>query len=228
MSYGEYYAKSIENDKKQQSAKKLARSEIFNYFFVYITSFALCMLFCGSLFLVLRYGVFLAKLFGFDIRFLLYTVWLFLSLPVISGCFGFCFEFSVTHSRKSIKMFSCFSSFEEFAKSAKLSLYIIVSFCVCLFPFILFAALPYKLDFDEKGILIFEVLSLFLLICGVFCWLSLIAEGRITRKTVYFFLSFIFHLILVYFSRGAWLLWLLPYGGISYKFFISCKEETST
>jgi hypothetical protein len=94
-----------------------------------------------------------------------------------------------------------------------------------LFPFAFTAALPYIFHTEDKITLIYEILSLFLLVAGSLMWLSFVYKKKITRENVYFFLSFIIHYAIAYFTKGIYLLYLFPYVWVAFDKMVNGKEK---
>lgn len=222
MDFGAFYKDSIRFDTARKSAKKCARQLISDHFFTLAAGAFLGLSFAFGMYYAFRFFAFLLSATGRDFNFPLMFAAYFLAFPGILGTIRF---FTLFHQTGKADFYAIFHSFftpKEFGRSLSRSLFCLVSLAFALSPFALCAAAPYAFAAGEKVILVFEILSFFLLTAGILAWLSFITERRLKREIADFYLSFLLHLAVAFLTKGVYLIFLVPYICLS---FIFLKEK---
>ncbi|NLN55817.1 MAG: hypothetical protein GX148_05915 [Clostridiales bacterium] len=204
---------------KRKNAKSKAREKLSERFFTFIAGVLLGFAFCFGVFYSFRLLAFLLTAVKADLDYLFYVTVYFITFPVISGTVKYCCVFLLTGKVNLYIIFAGFYSVESFVKSLENSLLCLVALLFLLFPFLLSAAIPYIFMTPDRVTLVFEVISLFLLIGGIVYWLSFVSSGNLKREYASFYLSFLLHYVIAYFTKGIYLLFLFPYICVSFYYY---------
>lgn len=202
------YNDSVNADETRKKIKKEARDEYSKRFFTYISASFLVAVFFG-------FCVSVSRLISFASDSAAIVTAFFACFPALKGMFVFC-ENTVTSGKRDFGLLFSFlyspgrfvSSFGESLKAAVTLIWALTPFCVTSF-----ALSGY--GFGIKYKLLLEILSLFLLFYGAFYWMSYTVFGKTDRESVSFVCSFTLHFVIIYFTKGAWLVFFLPYAALS-------------
>ncbi|MDD4125372.1 MAG: hypothetical protein PHW77_06600 [Eubacteriales bacterium] len=166
-----------------------------------------------------RFFSFLLTAVNVNFDYLFAAMVYFLCFPVIKGIYNFNSSFLLTGKINLYIIFKSYYNAQAFVESLEHSLLCLIMLGFLIFPFALTAALPYIFYTEDRITIVFEVASLFLLVFGSLLWLSFLSGKKLKREYAYFYLSFLIHYAIAYFTKGLYLLFLFPYISISFIYF---------
>ncbi|MFA7099034.1 MAG: hypothetical protein WC143_03010 [Eubacteriales bacterium] len=213
------YKESMVRDDRRRTAKKKARSAISDGFFVYAAGAGLAMSLCFFVVNAIRLALFMLTPLKLNLTFFFAVIVYFLCFPLLYGGALFIYGFYLTKKVNFLLIFKYYLSWRAFYKGLQNSLLALLTLGGLAFPFAAVSALPYLIGASEKETLIFEVVSLFLAASGGLMWFSFLTYKKISRENVDFFLSFLPHYAIAYFTKGIYLIFLFPYICLSARFF---------
>lgn len=227
MDFNEIYHKQLTLEGMRKDAKRKARGIISDRFFTLAAGTLTGFGFCLGIFYSFRLLAFVLTAADINLDYLFGVLVYFICFPVILGVTEFCRCFLLTGKADFYIIFKSYYNLSSFLLYAEYSLLCLVVLLFLLFPFLLVTAIPYLFGAKEKTILVFEVISLFLLVYGVIYWLSFVFSKKLKSDYAGFYLSFLGHFIIAVLTRGLYLLFLFPYLCLSFFKFVENYKSSN-